>query len=103
MISSFFAGRAKKKPRPKAVALRRSQNSDLPILPSPATDWKVWKAQCLRGFLFGLLVGCCLANVRSDVTLAFKDAEIIQPFSTVTTVSNESTASTKSKESKEST
>ena len=49
---------------------------DLPFLPSPAIDWKIWKAL----YLCGWLVVCHICN-SSDVTLAFVDAQVIPPFS----------------------
>ena len=43
--------------------------SRLAILPSPAIDWKIWKALYLRGCLV-----VCHGRDSSDVTLALEDA-----------------------------
>ena len=53
------------------------QTPDLPILPSPAIDWKIWKALYLRGCLVGGLFGRHVGD-RSDVTLAFEDVQVVQ-------------------------
>ena len=53
------------------------QTPDLPILPSPAIDWKIWKALYSR---WCLSVVCHPGN-SSDVTLAFEDDQVIWPFS----------------------
>ena len=49
----------------------------MPSLSSPAIDWKIWKALYSRG----CLVGRHHFGDHPDVTLAFEDAQVIQPFS----------------------
>ena len=43
------------------------QTPDLPNLPSPGIDWKIWKALYLRGWLVGWLVVITLLSVGRSV------------------------------------
>ena len=55
--------------------------SRLAILPSPAIDWKIWKALYSRGCLFGWLVGWLVVRHgrdSSDVTLALEDVQVVR-------------------------
>ena len=51
--------------------------SRLAILPSPAIDWKIWKALYSRGCSVGWLV-VCHGRDSSDVTLALEDAQVVR-------------------------
>ena len=48
------------------------QTPELPILPSPALDWKIWTALFLRGCSVR-----CLRVPLVTVLMAFEDAQVI--------------------------
>ena len=56
---------------------KNCQTPDLPIFPSPAINWEIWKALYLCGWL--LVVRH--SGDSFDDTLAFEDAQVITPFS----------------------
>ena len=49
-------------------------NFILTTLPSPAIDWKIWKAL----YMYGCLFWYCQTFDSSDVTLSLEDAQGIQ-------------------------